>query len=105
MLTAELTEGLAGRVADMLHALDDEAMHIEMGEMADGSTRHYALVTTYDKTNDLEQQFRVTSTIGLNAPAWAKAKAEYDRWGYEVRVGDKWLALDDDGSVIAEASL
>lgn len=85
---AELVE----YVVDVVTALDlDPIGRVEILEMADGSRRLGALVTTFDPVNELEQVHRITTPAPADAPAWAGALMH---WRVEVRVGDKWLELE-----------
>lgn len=83
---------LSERVAELLATLDgDDVTAITFGPSADGSSRVHAIVNTYDLTNQLEQQFRVTSPAPTTAPPWAKAI--YAVWLIEVHVGTEWRRL------------
>lgn len=89
MNATTITE-LAGYIAEVATNDGGEIHRVEMGEMADGSRRWYALVDTYSA--GLEQQYRVTSPAPENAPAWAQVHTGFR---LEVRTGPMtWLELD-----------
>lgn len=81
--------GLAERVADVVATAGGETLRVEMGEMADGSGRHYALVTVHACA--METEYRVTTPAPQDAPAWA---ARYDDWTVAGRFADGWLSLE-----------
>lgn len=89
-MNGEIYLALSAQVADLIETVGDEVLAIESGEMADGSGRAYTLVTTLDRVNQLEQQFRVASPAPEGGPAWTRV---YTEWTVEVRVGDGWTAL------------
>lgn len=91
MLTVAQIRELAATVADVVELDGEPASRVEMGEMADGSGRPFALVTTYDATNDLEQTYRVALEAPASASLWAHRYAETT---VEIRRGDGWLDLD-----------
>lgn len=90
-VNAATLTALAARAADIAETIGDTVTRVEMSEMADGSHRHYALVYTYDRTNDLEQEFRVSTPAPDGAPAWASV---FRGWEVSVRTGDSWLVLE-----------
>jgi len=92
-VTPELLQSLAAHAADVA-VIDGDAriVSVTMGELADGSRRHFALVITQDDAG-LEQTFRVSSPAIALSPAWAKA---HKGWTIEVCQGESWLMLTDD---------
>lgn len=82
---------LAAHAADVAATDGDPVTRIQMGEMADGSRRHFALVET--DSHGLEQEYRIASPAPADAPPWAR---QFDRWTYEVRNGETWILLNDD---------
>lgn len=91
-MDATLITDMAQWVADVVETDGSLCTGIVMGECADGSNRHYALVRMWDATNELEQEYRITSPAPFNSPAWAAHLR--DEWLVEVRMGDEWLLLD-----------
>jgi hypothetical protein len=95
MLDVTTYQALSDRIADVIDSLSTDADtpvgHIEIGGMADGSGRYYALVTSIDPTNDLEQQFRISTPAPWNSPAWA---ADFREFTLEVRIGDSWQTME-----------
>ena len=90
-MNAQYLTEIAERVADIAATSDDPITHVEIVEMADGSTRTVALVTTYDRINELEQVFRVSSPPSDDAPAWVNDNLS---WMTELRIGDGWMLFD-----------
>jgi hypothetical protein len=93
-MTPALFLELAAHAADVA-AIDGDAtsiVSVAMGELADGSGRHFAIVQTTD-ANELDQTFRVTSPAPKYAPAWATV---HRGWTIEVRQCDDWLMLTND---------
>ena len=88
-MNAETIQTLAAHIADVADTDGGNIVSITMGEMADGSRRHFALIETQD--NGLDQTYRVSSPAPWDSPAWASV---YTDWTYEVRVGDGWLELE-----------
>lgn len=90
MTTEQITQ-LAALAADIAE-IDPSATitKVEMAEMADGSRRHFALVHTYDKTNDLEQTFRVATAAPEGGPSWTW---KFNDVSIEVMQGDSWLVI------------
>jgi hypothetical protein len=89
---------LAELATDVAATVDESEVvtAVTMGEMADGSARSFALVDAYDSTNELEQQYRISSPAPADAPEWAR---EFDRWTIEIRSNAStrgWLELDID---------
>lgn len=84
---------LAAEVATLIDGIEasDVVRHVEFGEMADGSGRYYALVSTHDQVNDLEQAFRIVGPASADAPAWA---AHYTDCRVELRHGDAFFAME-----------
>lgn len=79
-MDAQTIRDLAAHAAEI--AASATVTSITMGEMADGSRRSYALVTTYDNECEREQEFRVTSPALWNSPVWASVHLDYrvDSW-------------------------
>jgi hypothetical protein len=96
VLTLKTYTGLAQHVAEVMATDETPVSHIEFGELADGSRRYYALITTYDNENDLEQTYRVTSPAPEDAPRWVHLHPSFFTYRLEVRVGEDWLDLDPD---------
>lgn len=75
---------------------------VAIAEFGDGSGRSFALITTLDAVNELEQRYRIVSPAPdfAGAPGWTLGLRE---WTLEVAVGDKWLELEleleDDGRI------
>lgn len=88
-LSSVAIQELTQNVSDLIEVLEigDAVTRVEMGTMADGSYRPFALVHTIDQ-NELEQEFRVSLAASEMAPAWAPRE---DR--VEVRVGDSWTEI------------
>lgn len=82
---------LAEIVADVVENDGGELLGVTMGEMGDGSGRSFALVDTYQC--GLEQQWRVSSPAPAGGPSWTWSMRS---WVTEVRVGDGWLAVDEE---------
>lgn len=62
---------------------------VEIGEMADGSHRDYALVRTDQR--GLEQEYRITTAPAPGAPPWTRSMGP----AVEVRIAeDGWMLLD-----------
>lgn len=83
---------LADRVADVMATDGGDLVHLEVGELADGSGRPYALVTTH--TGGLEQVYRVAAPAPASAPAWASRE-----WTVELRIDAppgnvRWMRLE-----------
>jgi hypothetical protein len=94
---------MAELATDVVAIVGDDLLGVSIAEMGDGSGRSFALVSTLDRVNDLEQEFRIASPVAPDAPAWARS---FDRWTIEVRTGDRWLELElelDDAGRIATA--
>jgi len=90
MTNTEIT-ALADQVIDLAETIGDEVTRVEFMEAADGSGRALALLYTYDRTNDLEQEFRLLLAAPDWAPAWAGV---FTKSVLEVRVGDGWKKID-----------
>jgi len=94
---------LAGIAVDVAAIDGGSLVGMQAGEMADGSRRSFALVSTID-VNQLEQEYRITSPAPDDAPAWT---SQYGEWRLEVRIGESWseleLELDFDEHGIAVA--
>lgn len=89
-MTASEIQQLAALAADVVELDGSPASRVELGELADGSRRAFALVTTCDATNDLEQTYRVALAAPWNAPEWA---SRFTDSTIEIRRGDSWLDL------------
>lgn len=80
---------LAELATDVVAIDGGELVGIQLGEMADGSGRSFALVST--DSAGLEQEYRIASPAPADAPAWARSFGE---WSLEVRTGERWLDLE-----------
>ena len=88
---------LATAAADIAAIDGDNVISVEMGEMADGSRRHYALVRT--DAAGLEQLYRATTEAPADAPAWARKleaaiEVNVGAEGTISGTGGTWLRID-----------
>lgn len=90
MNATHLTQ-IAELARDVVATDGGELLGVQIGEMADGSGRSFALLDTYQA--GLEQQYRISSPAPASGAPWTRI---YDRWTVEVRVGEgEWLVLED----------
>jgi hypothetical protein len=83
---------LGARAADIVAAEGGDLVRLEAGEMADGSGRPFALVTTFSA--GLEQVYRIAAPAPPSSPPWALRA-----WTTELRQGDRFVRLEEEGTL------